>query len=211
MEVIKLTSHLMDNNTYIVFTEGQTGAVVIDPSFDADRIVRVIEEEGLRCEMVLLTHGHFDHISGVAVLRQKYGAPVCIGKGDAQMLPDPQKNMSRGMMQEDISMAAAERELSDGEEVCAGGVTFRVLETPGHSPGGVCYIAEDAIFTGDTLFAGSIGRTDFPGGDFPALSASLEKLAALEGEYVVYPGHMDSSSLDHERENNPYMNAWPLL
>ena len=108
-------------------------------------------------------------------------------------------------------MAAAERELSDGEEVCAGGVTFRVLETPGHSPGGVCYIAEDAIFTGDTLFAGSIGRTDFPGGDFPALSASLEKLAALEGEYVVYPGHMDSSSLDHERENNPYMNAWPLL
>lgn len=207
MQVIKITSQPMMSNTYVFFQEGEKQAVLVDPAFDSGKILRCLEEEGLSCQAILLTHGHFDHISAAEPLRERYGAEVYVHEDDQDMLGDPGKNVG-GMMGMSVKVRPAEHVVKDREILKLGGMDVVVLHTPGHTPGSVCYIVEDCIFTGDTLFASSIGRTDFPGGSMEQLMESLDKLKNLQGDYIVYPGHMESSSLAHERENNPYMNQW---
>lgn len=210
LEIEKITSPEMDVNTYVVWQEGAREAIVIDPSFAVDRVLACLHAEGLQCRAILLTHGHFDHIAGIKRLKEQTGAPVAIHREDADMLFDAEKNLSRGFGL-DITAAPADMELAQQIYTFAG-IEVKVLHTPGHSPGSVCYFIEDAIFSGDTLFNLGVGRTDFPGGNFQTLKESLEKLKLVKGEYAVYPGHGHSTSLAYEVDNNPYLGEekWSL-
>ncbi len=206
MQVIKLISYVMGVNTYVLYNEKTREAVIIDPSFDTKKIKDCVKAEKLKVVAILLTHGHYDHIAGLEEIRSQYGVPVYIGKDDAQMLLDSRINLSESFG-EPITCKPAEHLLEDGETIHVAGMQIKAISTPGHTRGGVTYVVDDVLFTGDTLFNLSIGRTDFPGGDFDELMQSLKKLSALDEkeDYTVHPGHESSSSLDFEIINNPYM------
>ena len=195
----------MANNTYMVYNEGCTDCIIIDPSFATDRYERALSTYGLKCAAILLTHGHCDHIGSVGELKKQYNCPVYIHRDDADMLTDSSKNQSESITGKALELPPADHILEDGATFSEAGLEVKVIHTPGHTPGSVCYIIGDHIFTGDTLFAGSIGRTDLPGGDYDAMMKSLNKLKAIEEDYVVCPGHMESSSMAHEKANNYYM------
>jgi len=188
-------------NTYVVYAQGADSCVVIDPA-DAAPIKKYAETYGLKIAAVLLTHCHFDHILGVPGLVQE-GAKLYIGENDAAGLNDRSVRlcfMELPEMKPDVL-------LKDGDIITEAGLTIKVIATPGHTAGGVCYVLEETsvIFSGDTLFRFSIGRTDFPGGDYATLISSIKnKLFALEGDYAVNPGHDISTTLDEEKQRNPY-------
>ena len=206
MQVIKLVSNIMGVNTYILYSEDSLEAVIIDPSFDTVKIENCMEAEELKPVAILLTHGHYDHIAGLEKIREKYSIPVYIGEEDGAMIMDPQLNLSRGFG-DPIICREADHLVKDGDILELAGAEIKVIATPGHTRGGVTYLVDDILFTGDTLFHLSIGRTDFPGGSFNTLMNSLKKLSALDEkpDYTVHPGHESSSSLDFEVANNPYM------
>ncbi len=188
-----LTVGQIETNCYIVTDEATLQCAVIDPGDEVNTIMDYLEEHGLTAKYILLTHGHFDHVLAANGVREETGAVVCmsqkdVGRGDYRFDPPEGSVMVR-----------------EGDAVSVGGLTFRVMETPGHTPGGVCYICQDALFCGDTLFADSCGRTDLPGGDMPSLLRSLKRLYDLPGDYEVYPGHMQTTTLDKERRFNPFM------
>ncbi|MBQ9941432.1 MAG: MBL fold metallo-hydrolase [Christensenellaceae bacterium] len=209
-QVIKIVNEPMSVNTYILFEEDDNKAVVIDPSFASEKILRVLKDEGLTCEAVLLTHGHFDHIAGVSALRETFGAPLYIHSGDADMITDAKKNMSPAMGGLHIQLEPAENLIKDVDKLVVGNMEILVLGTPGHSPGSVCYMCEEYMFSGDTLFNLSIGRTDLPGGSVEEMRRSMGLLENIDKDYIVHPGHGESSSLEFEKANNPFMgrNAW---
>ena len=206
MQVIKLISRIMGVNTYVIYNEDTMEAVIIDPSFDARKIINCIAAEKLTVKAILLTHGHYDHICGVDAVKKEFGVPVYISREDAPMLTSAALNLSGGHGFP-ITCGAADVLIEDGQELELIGEKIKVISTPGHTKGSVTYQVNDVLFTGDTLFYLSIGRTDFPGGSFKEITESLKKLAALSGEadYVVHPGHEQSSSLEFETINNPYM------
>lgn len=173
-------------NCYIV--AGENGCVVIDPGYRAQEIYDALESIKMTPSHILLTHGHFDHIGGVSQLRNSFKALVAIGRADAHRL----------RFTPDILV-------DDGMQLKAGDLTFSAISVPGHTEGGVAYIAGDCLFSGDTLFCGDVGRTDLPGGNREMLLKSLAKLSRLEGNYIVYPGHEEASTLDAERATNPYL------
>jgi len=150
------------------------------------------------------THGHFDHIFGADVLRQKYCIPLAIHEADGDMLCDPMKNASMLFFRESHIYHPAEKLLRDGDEIAVGTSTIRVMHTPGHSPGSVCYCMGKDCITGDTLFRESIGRTDLPGGNSEAISRSLEKLAAVADDIQIYPGHGETTIIGRERQNEEF-------
>ena len=183
----------IETNCYIVTDENTLQCAVIDPGDESNVILNYLEEHKLKAKYIFLTHGHFDHTMAAAAVQAETGAALCmsrkdVGKGDYRYDPGDGAVM-----------------YGEGDSFHVGGLTFQVLETPGHTPGGVCLICQDALFTGDTLFAGSCGRTDLPGGDMDALLRSLKRLYELPGDYEVYPGHMGTSTLDKERRFNYYM------
>ena len=188
-------------NTYVVYAQGADSCVVIDPA-DAAPIKKYAETYGLKIAAVLLTHCHFDHILGVPGLVQE-GAKLYIGENDAAGLND--SSVSLCFME--LPEMKPDALLKDGDIITEAGLTIKVIATPGHTAGGVCYVLEETsvIFSGDTLFRFSIGRTDFPGGDYATLISSLKnKLFVLEGDYAVNPGHDISTTLDEEKQRNPY-------
>ena len=175
-------------------------AAVIDPGDDADRLIAYLKQEKLQIDAILLTHVHFDHIQAVRELQAATGAPLCVHEADIPALADPTFSMVR--MPYELS---ADRALQDGDVVTVGQLTFTVLHTPGHTRGSVCYRCEETLFAGDTLFAGSIGRTDFAGGDFKAMRHSLARLAALSDDTRVIPGHGEGTTIGYEKRYNPFM------
>ena len=204
MEVVKINNHPVASNTYIVFNENSNKAVIIDPSFNIASAVNAILSDGLEITAILLTHGHFDHIAGVDSIRKSLNIPLYIHKNDADMLFSSEKNHG-SFWGFDVATDPAENVIHDNDIINEGQMCFKVLHTPGHTKGSVCFICDDCIFTGDTLFYMSIGRTDLPGGDFDEIRESLRKLASLDFDYKVYPGHEQSTSLFYEKDNNPFM------
>ncbi len=183
-------------NCYILEDEEARQAAVIDPGGDAPEIIRAVEGAELR--YILLTHGHYDHVGGAAALKKAFPqAALYIHERDFRGV-DPNL-FPLGAQAGDVNF------YDEGDEIAFGGVTLRVLHTPGHSEGGVTLRCGDLLFCGDTLFAGSCGRTDFPGGDSDKLMASLRRLGELEGNLRVCPGHMGLSTLDEERRSNPFL------
>lgn len=181
-------------NCYIVRPEGAKECLVIDPGYEPEIILSFLKEKGLELSVIALTHGHFDHVGAVRDLAAETGCRVYLDPKELTLPP----MLTAGPLYYTDTYA-------DSDRVTLAGMDTLVLETPGHTPGSVCLLIDAHMFAGDTLFAGSCGRTDFPGGDADAEMASLRKLAALPGDYHVLPGHMGASTLQHEREANQYM------
>ena len=189
-------------NCYIVHAEGDCRCVVIDPGYDPERILAYLQKEGLSLRGILLTHGHFDHVGAVHELVEKTGCQLWLCHPDCTMPHTPQFPQLLPLEEDKLPNASF---YEDGDTVQLAGLTFRVLHTPGHSQGSVCLEVEDVIFTGDTLFAGTCGRTDLPGSDPRAILRSLSRLRNLPYDRTVYPGHGYPTTLDNQRRLNPYL------
>ena len=181
-------------NCYIVHEENSTGCLILDPGYEPEIISSYLEEKGLSPEAILLTHCHFDHVGAVKDLAAQFDCKVFLDKKELTLPP----MMTNGPLYYTDGYA-------DGDTLTLAGIPVRVLETPGHTPGSVCLLMEDTMFSGDTLFAGSCGRTDLPCGDARAMRDSLRRLAALSENYRVCPGHGPSSTLNREKQTNPYL------
>ena len=192
-----LTVGQIETNCYIVADEDTLDCAIIDPGDEANTILDYLEDRKLKPKYIFLTHGHFDHTMAVNAVHEETGATVCMNEKDAGAILEnaPFK----------FNPPADTIYYKGGDRLTVGSLTFEVLETPGHTPGGVTLRCGDALFTGDTLFQGSCGRTDLYGGDMNVLLHSLKRLADLPGNYEVYPGHMDTSTLDRERHYNYYL------
>ena len=190
----------LGTNCYILEDEADKLAAVIDPGDEAGRVAEAVERSGCQLRYVLLTHGHYDHFTGLAGLLEKYDVPVYIHPADAEEGRNNPWSLKFPRLDE-----AHQRWYGEGDTLTLGSLIIHVLSTPGHSKGSVVLRCEDVLFTGDTLFAGSCGRVDLAGGDWDEMLASLRRLYGLEGEYRVLPGHMNASILSREREYNMYM------
>ena len=189
-------------NCYIVYEETANSCAVIDPGYSPERVLEFVGKLGLTVDAVLLTHGHFDHVGGVEAIVKATGAKLWMREADYTQRKNPQNDFFYPIHDCDFTEV---RFCEEGEHIHAGGLTFTAMETPGHTWGSVCYVCENAIFSGDTLFAGSCGRTDLPGGDWQTIMLSLERLSELEGDFDIYPGHGESTTLAREKQYNPYM------
>lgn len=200
MEINVLPLGQLGTNCYIFHETGSDTCGVIDPGGQGEQLAQWLKDKGLTPEAVLLTHGHFDHILGIPGLRAAwpelpiYCHPADVGEGETTGL--------FGQRFPTVSSFGNITSYREGDVVQVAGVELEVLETPGHTPGSVTLRSGDALFTGDTLFAGSMGRTDFEGGNGEAMMASLRRLGELEGDYQVLPGHEEQTTLDRERQTN---------
>ena len=192
----------LQTNCYMVHAENASSCVVIDPAHSPEAIVNFVKEHGLSVEAILLTHGHFDHVGAVEELVNATGCKLWMTESDWSQFPSPVTEFFYPLANCDFTEV---RFCEDGEIITAGGLTFHTLATPGHTYGSVCYRCEHVLFTGDTLFAGGCGRTDLPGGDQKMLRQSLEQLSELAGDFTVYPGHGESTTLAREKQYNPYL------
>ena len=207
MKVLSAMVGPIMTNCYILCDEAAKVCAVIDPGDEPKRIEAMIASCGCTPIMILLTHGHFDHCTGVAGLLEKWpDLPVYIHEADVTDGVGGELTFRR--LDE-----KNQRYWHEGDTLTVGGLTLRVMETPGHSRGSVCLLVEGqgVIFSGDTLFRGNCGRCDFPGGDYRAMLRSLARLGRLEGQYQVYPGHEEATDMDYERKANPYMKQGMLL
>ena len=196
MKISVLQVGPIGTNCYLLEDESTNAAAVIDPGGEGARILDRAKADGVEIKLILLTHAHFDHTGGVAELCQALpGVPVYLHPADAALLGT----------QVFPAIGVDTMPYGEGDTLTLGSLTISVLHTPGHTPGGVCLQAGEALFTGDTLFQGSMGRTDFPGGSYEQLMASLKRLGQLPGDYHVLPGHMGASTLETERKTNYYM------
>lgn len=204
MNIHKIPVGMLSSNSYAVWDEDKN-AVLIDCGAEYKRILNFLEENGLSLKKILLTHGHFDHADDASKLKEKTGAEIMIHQNDEELLLNPK--LIGGMFAPFLKSGAqtADSFFEDGDVIETGGLSFKVLLTPGHTNGSCCFIAEDSIFTGDTLFAGGCGRCDMYGGDSNEMMKSLKKLSSLEGDYKIFPGHGEETALSCERKTNPYM------
>ncbi|MFW6011796.1 MAG: MBL fold metallo-hydrolase [Desulfosalsimonas sp.] len=192
-------------NCYILGCERTKSAAVIDPGDDADRILMKLSEDNLALKYIINTHGHFDHVGGNAALKKASGAELLIHKTDAPMLEQLGRTAaSFGLPAE--NSPPPDRTIDEGDEISFGDITLKVLHTPGHSPGGVSLHTDKMVFVGDTLFAGSIGRTDLPGGDYNTLISNIKaKLLVMDDNTKVYTGHGPATTIGQERDINPFL------
>ncbi len=195
-------------NCYIVETENKN-AVAFDIGGEPERFLQYLKENDLTLKKIFLTHGHYDHIGGVYEVQKQTGAEVYVHSGDAMKIKSEVGSLAINLGETDFKKIENYTEVKDGDIITLDELEFKVMHTPGHTNGCVCYICDECIFTGDTLFRCSIGRTDLPDGDFTKMSESLQKLNALEKDYIVYPGHEGETTLAFEKNNNPYLKGNP--
>jgi len=205
MKVTRINAGEFGSNCWLVIDEESGDAVIIDPSPAIDIIKEAIEHRGVRVKYVLLTHGHFDHMTSCDDLRDLTGAPLAVHRDDADCLVNSRLNCSRVFMDRDIVYRPAEILLDEGEELTFGSLTVTLMHTPGHTKGSACFFIGDSMFSGDTLFDGSIGRSDLPGSSTLELLASLRRIAAIEKDYKLYTGHGSVSTLEKQKLYNPYL------
>ena len=204
MIVKELTVGPLMENCFIVGCEETKQAVVIDPGDEADRILQEIQKLQLTLKYIINTHGHFDHVGGNRELKEATGAPILIHPLDAPMLGDIAASAASFGLQ-GVDSPSADQTIQEGDTVSFGNITFQIFDTPGHTPGGISLYADQHVFVGDALFAGSIGRTDFPGGDYDTLIASIrQKLFSLPDDTNVYSGHGPVTTIGREKRFNPF-------
>lgn len=201
-EIKSITLGELGNNCYLITDKSSGLSALVDCTEYSEKMRSFIGDAKL--EYILLTHGHFDHIGGVAEVKRNYGTKVVISEQDAPMLNSGKESLSAffGIKQEKI---IPDITVTEGSEIILGETVIKVLSTPGHTKGGVCYLLDDCIFTGDTLFFCSCGRTDFPGGSSKEIMQSLKRLSTLDDSLKVYPGHDRTSTIAFEKANNPFM------
>jgi len=193
-------------NTYLVWNEGSKEALLIDAGLATNMILEFLKQEGLQLDAILITHAHPDHIAGAADLAEATGADVYLHEIEIQALDMMPQAMLAMLGIEDLRKPTDMKPLSGGETLELAGLQIKVLHTPGHSPGSTSFLIDGALFDGDLVFRGSIGRTDFPGGDFEALMNSVrEQVFVLDPETKVYPGHMGATTVGLERRTNPFL------
>ncbi len=194
MEITTLTLGDYMTNCYILRQEASSKCLIIDPGYEAGRILAFLQEKHLEPEAILLTHGHFDHVGAVGDIAAETDCDVYISAADLSLPP----MITNGKLFYTHTYPAS-------GTLNLAGLTLRILPTPGHTPGSVCLLTGDTILSGDTLFRGSCGRTDLPGGSWEQIASSLKTLAALPGDYRVLPGHGEETTLEWERKHNPYL------
>lgn len=206
MKVERFLTGIISTNCYLAVNEKTRQTIVVDPAASPSYLMNHIRSEGLQIEAIFLTHGHFDHTMGLDGFLKEYDVPVYIHEDDDEVLRDPQLNLSGSYTSGYVFDRA--KTVKDGEVLHYAGYDFRVIHTPGHTKGGCCYyVAEEGVlFSGDTLFQASVGRTDFPNSSTSDLLRSIrEKLMVLPDETKVYPGHMGETTIGSERMHNPFI------
>ncbi|MDD4320353.1 MAG: MBL fold metallo-hydrolase [Acidaminococcaceae bacterium] len=205
MKILVLEVGVIGTNCYIAINETTNTGVIVDPGGDGDRILSTIKKHGVKIEAIFITHGHSDHIMALDEVRKATGAKVYISKADEPMLTNANSNLSE-FIGENQTFSAADEYFTDNQELVVAGMKFKVLSTPGHTPGGMCILAGEVVFCGDTIFAESIGRTDLPGGSYEDIIKSIkDKILPLADDIQLLPGHGPATTVGWERRRNPFL------
>lgn len=210
MKLKQITVAPIGTNCYILACEKTGEAIIIDPGGESEKILNVIDEEGFSLKYIINTHAHIDHVGAVQEIQQEKNVPFLLHRDDEIFLEPAAFAESLKLFGfPDVSPPKVSEFIDLNQTYSFGDCTFSILATPGHSPGGVCFLFEKAVFVGDTLFSGSIGRTDLPGGSMQTLMESIKtKLMTLDDSLTVYCGHMDSTTIGQERNFNPFKEHW---
>ena len=204
MQIRRLVLGDLETNCYVV-SDSSGKTLIIDPADDAEQLVKLLRRNQLSAVAIVLTHVHFDHMMAAQAVRDAYNVPLYVGRGDADAMTDSVRNLS-GLFLSNKPITIAEFTcVNEGDNIKVGELSFDVMETPGHTPGCICLHCKDVLFSGDTLFADSIGRLDFPGGDPLAMQTSLVRLMQLPAETKVLPGHGPETTIGREAAHNPYI------
>lgn len=205
MELLIKPVGALQANCYVLFDKEGGEAAIIDPGFDGRKFIEILNEKNLKLKYIILTHGHGDHIGGVSELLSSLKTELLIHKEDEEMLTDKVKSGSGMIGYPDVNVSATVY-MKDGDELSLGDEKLKIIHTPGHTKGGVSILAGKRLFVGDTLFNGSVGRTDFPGGSFEELKSSIQdKLFILDEDTIVYPGHGGATTIKKEKNTNPFV------
>jgi hydroxyacylglutathione hydrolase len=210
IQIHPVTSAPFEENTFIAHIEGENECLVFDPGLEPDKIIRMLNSQKLTPAAILITHGHYDHIAGISALKRQWpDCPVVIGAAEADKLADPRLNLA-AMFGDNWDAITPDATVEDGQIYSAAGIRLKVLVIPGHSSGHVAYLCLDRepplAFVGDIIFAGSIGRTDFPGGNFRQLINGIrEQLFTLSDDTILLPGHGPATTVGQEKRTNPFL------
>lgn len=204
MNLKRLVLGALETNCYVVWSDYREG-IIIDPADEPDQILAILAQEQLTVRAVVLTHVHFDHMLAAEAICAHTGATLYVGDNDRLALSDPQRNLSGWFQPDNPVVLKNARSLHEGDILTLGEERLQVMETPGHTPGGICLYDGAILFSGDTLFRNSIGRLDFPGGDRSAMKQSLDRILLLPDDTVVYAGHGPATTIATEKKYNPYI------
>ncbi|GBD95285.1 MAG TPA: MBL fold metallo-hydrolase [Nitrospirae bacterium] len=205
MIIEKLVVGPLEENTYIIGDGETKQAIVVDPGDEPDRIMDLIKDNNLEVKVIICTHGHFDHIGAAGDIKKETGAKILMHKEDIQTY-EAAKDQAAFWGYDLDDIPQPDGFIEEGDTIQAGNLSFKVLHTPGHSPGGICLYGEGIVVTGDTIFQGSVGRTDFPGGSIEELKKSFRRLIELPEETKIFPGHGPESTVGREKETNFFVN-----